>query len=387
VLVWNVWGLFGLVALIVCTAMGLFVFATLPDRRQNRRLSVLLVTEGILTFGGPPGTAFAGSDSTARVLFSAHFIALFLFVPLLFRFLATIDAPVARPLISRAGRLLPWLLFTAENVLFLVRPTLCIAGIREAWWGGRMLDAGPLANFGYSASGLAALYSLIVAISAYRHAAPGTAAKERARRYAIAFGVNDAVVLLVTTIVPLAYGATHHAEIRPIEFIFVWAIPIVSTVFVTLMAYGILRAQLFDIDLRLASGLRRGAIAAIVLFAFLTTAKLAEQFISDELGYVIGAFAAAALVFVHKPVERFAARFSSAMLPGVEASPAYVAFRKLEVYLEAVEAAYEDGQISPADRVILNRLRDKLGVEAVDAKRLEEDARREPRKVSHAVGV
>ena len=90
---------------------------------------------------------------------------------------------------------------------------------------------------------------------------------------------------------------------------------------------------------------------------------------------LIGAFAAAALVFVYKPVERFAASLSSAVLPGVEASPAYIAFRKLEVYLEAVEAAYEDGHLSQEDRVILKRLQAKLGVQSADAARLEEDAR------------
>ena len=90
---------------------------------------------------------------------------------------------------------------------------------------------------------------------------------------------------------------------------------------------------------------------------------------------LIGAFAAAALVFVYKPVERFAASLFSAVLPGVEASPAYIAFRKLEVYLEAVEAAYEDGHLSQEDRVILKRLQAKLGVQSADAARLEEDAR------------
>jgi hypothetical protein len=46
------------------------------------------------------------------------------------------------------------------------------------------------------------------------------------------------------------------------------------------------------------------------------------------------------------------------------------------VYLEAVEAAYDDGHVSDADRVILKRLQAKLGVAPVDAARLEEDARR-----------
>jgi hypothetical protein len=239
-----------------------------------------------------------------------------------------------------------------------------------------MFDGGPLANVAYALSGVLVTYSLIVAISSFRRAAAGSAAKERARRYAIAFGLNDALILLVTTIVPSIYGATHGYDIRPIEFMFMWAIPTSVTIFVVLMGYGILRAQLFDIDLRLAAGLRRGTVAAIVLFSFFAAAEFAKSVVSEEFGYVIGAFAAAALVFVIKPVEHFAASFSSAVLPGVEASPTYFAFRKLEVYMEAVEAAYEDGQLSTEDRIILKRLQAKLDVEPVDAARLEEDARR-----------
>jgi hypothetical protein len=163
---------------------------------------------------------------------------------------------------------------------------------------------------------------------------------------------------------------------RAIEFVFVWSFSIAEVLFVLLMAYGILRTQLFDIDLRLVAGLRRGAVAALVLFVFFMSAELAERFVSEEFGYVIGAFAAAVLLLVHKPVERLAERLSRAMLPGVEASPEYVAFRKLQVYLEAVEAAYEDGQISKEDRAILKRLQTTLGVTATDAERLEDDARK-----------
>jgi len=247
-----------------------------------------------------------------------------------------------------------------------------------------MFIPGPFGNAAYPISAIAPIYSLVVALSAYRRAVPGTSARERARRYAIAFGFNDAALVLVTTIVPGVYGALHHSsDIRPIEFLFVWAIPIVETIFVILMAYGILRTQLFDIDLRLAAGLRRGAVAAIVLFAFFAAAKIAEGVVSEQFGYVIGGFAAAALLFVHKPVERFAASFSKAVLPAADASPAYVAFRKLEVYSDAAEAAYEDGHLSKDDRLILTRLRAKLGIEPGDAVRLEQDAR-EARARSHS---
>ena len=305
-------------------------------------------------------------------------------MPLLLRFIATIDTPLAKPLGTRMGLVLPWLFAAAETVLLIARPAAFIEGFHEPWWGGRMFIPGPFANAAYPISAIAPIYSLVVAVSAYRRAVPGTSARERARRYAIAFGFNDAALVLVTTIVPGVYGALHHSnDILPIEFLFVWAIPVVETIFVILMAYGILRTQLFDIDLRLAAGLRRGAVAAIVLFAFFAAAKIAEGVVSEEFGYVVGGFAAAALLFVHKAVERFAASFSSALLPAVDASPAYVTFRKMEVYSEAVEAAYEDGHLSKDDRLILTRLRTKLGIEPDDAAHLEQDAR-EARERSHS---
>ncbi|HUK36066.1 MAG TPA: hypothetical protein VLV86_19250, partial [Vicinamibacterales bacterium] len=229
-------------------------------------------------------------------------------------------------------------------------------------------------------------FSLVVAISGYRHATLGTMARDRARRYAIAFGFNDALTMIVTTIVPGVYGATHGGDLHPIEFVFVWAIPIVETIWVLLMTYGILRTQLFDIDLHLATGVRRGAIAAVVLFAFFAAAEIAKTVVSQDFGYIVGAFAAAALLLIHKPVERFAAGLSSTVLPGVTGSPAYLSFRKLEVYADALEAAYEDGRISKKDRVILNRLCAKLEVDPEDATRVEHDVRDMRERSQHKRG-
>src|SRR5262245_4682520 len=356
--------------------MAVFVYTTRPDRVQNRRLAVLLVTEGLITFGGPSGAAFAASDASGRAFYTLHLLGLFVVVPLILRFLATIDTPLTRPLRTRVGATLPWVVAGIAALLFVVQPDLFIRSFREPSWGGRMFDSGPLVVLAYSLPGIALVYSLIVALSSYRRAAPGTPARTRAGWYALAFGTNDGITIAVSNIVPLIYGAAYGTDLRPIEFMFVWAFSIAEVLFVLFMAYGILRTQLFDIDLRLAAGLRRGVIAAIVLFVFFVSAELAERFVSEEFGYVIGALAAGVLLLVHKPVERFAEQFSRAALPGVEASPEYVAFRKLQVYLEAVEAAYEDGQISKEDRVILKRLQSTLGVAAKDAERLEDDARK-----------
>jgi hypothetical protein len=375
ILRWNAWGLFGVVSAALCWAMALFVLKTRPDRTQNRRLASMLAVEGVITLFSPSGAAFAASDATARVFFAIHMSALFVIVPLILRFVATIETPLAAPLRTRAGVILPWIYAVGAAVIFVLRPGWFNRGFLTPWWGGRMFDVAPLGSVAYAASGLAALYSLALAVSAFRRAAPGSIARERARQYAIAFGVRDTVVLFATSVLPGIYGATHGGDIHPLDFAYVWAIQLTESVFVLLIAYGVLRAQLFDIDLRIAKGLRRSTVAAIVLFAFFAAAELAERLVSEEFGYVIGAFAAAALIFAHKPIERFAASLSSAILPGVEPSEEYVAFRKLEVYREALEAALEDEQFSDHDRAILRRLQTTLGVAPADAARLEEDVR------------
>src|SRR6516225_5681397 len=290
-MIWNPWGLFGLVVLLVCTAMAIFIFTARPDRVQNRRLALLVFTEGLITAASPAGAAFAGSDATAGLFFIIHSAALVLVLPVMCRFLRTIDAPLAKPLTTRAGRMIPWLIAAAEGALFVARPGLFIAGFSKPWWGGRTFEVRPAMNAAYAFSGLVSIFSLLVAISGYRHAAPGTMAQDRARRYAIAFGFNDALTMIVTTIVPGVYGATHGGDLHPIEFVFVWAIPIVETIWVLLMTYGILRTQLFDIDLHLATGVRRGAIAAIVLFAFFAAAEIAKTDLSQDFGYIVGALA------------------------------------------------------------------------------------------------
>jgi hypothetical protein len=60
-------------------------------------------------------------------------------------------------------------------------------------------------------------------------------------------------------------------------------------------------------------------------------------------------------------------------MPGTDSSPAYVAFRKMEVYKAAVEEVLADGKVSDKDRRVLDRLRAQLGLAASDAGSMERD--------------
>jgi hypothetical protein len=77
------------------------------------------------------------------------------------------------------------------------------------------------------------------------------------------------------------------------------------------------------------------------------------------------------VVFFLAPLQRFAERVASVAMPNTENTPEYAAFRKMQVYEEAVsEARFEDG-ISDRERALLVRLRDSLGISESDAEAIE----------------
>ena len=93
--------------------------------------------------------------------------------------------------------------------------------------------------------------------------------------------------------------------------------------------------------------------------------------LSAELGNWAGLLAAAIVVFFLAPLQRFAERVASVAMPNTENTPEYAAFRKMQVYEEAVsEARFEDG-ISERERALLVRLRDSLGISESDADAIE----------------
>ncbi len=63
---------------------------------------------------------------------------------------------------------------------------------------------------------------------------------------------------------------------------------------------------------------------------------------------------------------------AGAAMPNTKNTPEYAAFRKLQVYESSLSEAMIGG-ISKKERVLLNTLRDTLGISFVDATTLEEE--------------
>ncbi len=136
---------------------------------------------------------------------------------------------------------------------------------------------------------------------------------------------------------------------------------------VPLIAYGILRTQLFDIDLRIRWTIKQSTLAAVIVALMFVLSEGAERLLSSDLGNVGSFIVAALVVFALTPLQRFAERVAAMAMPNTQNTPEYAVVRKLQVYEAALTEALPDGNISERERGLLNRLRDSLGISESDA--------------------
>jgi len=229
---------------------------------------------------------------------------------------------------------------------------------------------------------LALSWGFITALHAWKTAATETQ-RSQAKAFTIAFGVRDVLWIVAFSLSFVSYlglsfvsylglSPEAFASIQPLTRI---TYPLAVVICVPLIVYGVLRAQLFDIDLRLKKTLRRSLIGATFVAAFYVVSELAALYLSDSLGNILGLVCTGALVFVLSPIQRAAERISDAAMPNTKSTPQYEAYRKLQVYESTLRAALEEGDISDRERRMLDRLVESLGIERGDADQLEIDLR------------
>lgn len=366
---WTPWAVPGLLVFFGGLALAWFVYRSRPDRWQNRVLALQLICEAIAIgfLGGAPW--IIADAGTARLL---GLVAMFVIWPKLwtyYSFLATLDTPLARPL-NRPGVLSGLLAFTLLAGLTVV--------FRPDWYGGEAVWWPAVRGYDMTA-GTAFIpvlwlwvamwiVGLAFSVSAVRHARSDIH-RDQARAYLAAFGFRDvgfALSAVLFTFVP--------HDLPYFHWLFM-LFPTVWLVYYPLVTWGILKHQLFDIELRLKRGVERSVIAAAIAGVFFVLSYALEQFVSAN-NFVLGLAMAAAIALVFRPLQRTAERFADRLMPGVDTSEAYLEERRHEVYRNAVEAALQDGSVSDRERAILDRLRESLGVDAGEAATIERVAAR-----------
>lgn len=282
---------------------------------------------------------------------------------------ASLDVPLARPLRRPVARAAAAVAASVAIALLFARPREIVSGLTTDAEGVPFPVSGPSAGLLFVVVAIVGLYTLTCAILALRRAPSGSAARRRAAWYAWAFGAHDLFVIGGSLFV-VAMGLGSVAT-------YAWSVVIFGVgigAALILVTIAMLREHLFDADLKLKAGLRRGSVAAVFLGAFFIVAAVAEQYL-QQFGVVVGGVAVGLLLFALRPLERFAGRLADAAMPRVHDTHEYRTVRKREVYRAAVETAMEGGAITERERSVLATLAQELGLGPRDALDVEREAR------------
>lgn len=141
-----------------------------------------------------------------------------------------------------------------------------------------------------------------------------------------------------------------------------------------LVTYALLRHRLFEIDVKIKWGIKRGTLAAIFLAVFFVVAQVAQTYLTGEYGLVLGGISAGLLLFALAPLQRFAERVADAAMPGVKSVNELTHPERLALYREQARAAWADGVLDKSERNLLDNLRTRLGLSEEEAHRLEREA-------------
>lgn len=366
-LTWTLWRVPAFLAGLTAWAEAVIVARTAPERSLNQRLALLLFLEGTATTLG--AVAFMIQDPGTFRVVEAAALAFMATLPFQYpAFLAVaVDSPLVRPFRSRTAFGLLALCSVVAAAWLLASPNTFMGRLYAPSWATWNFHFRPAGERLAQLVGLASLLGLVAALDGYRRSRPGTAARSRAKWFAIAFGIRDAYTGLTFVLYPV---------LRPIpvwgDLIYNSAWSLALFFYVLLLAYGVLRWQLFDLDLKLKIALKRSTVGAVFGVAFFTGSYLLDQVIPVN-GALLGFLVSAGIVLALRPVQRFAEGLANRLMGGVQDTPEYRRARKLQVYRAALEGAVADGVISERERSILRRLQQELGISEREAVRAERD--------------
>lgn len=362
---WSLWGVPGTVAALVTWAAAAVIYRTDPERCINRRLAFLLVLEGLWVAGAMGVLFFLESEGAVR---TASLVATSANAALPFVYLSFLGSALPTPLVAPfRGRTALWLLAGAAigaAALVLAVPDLFLSQpYAPGWapWNFRLVELGENLMF---LQGAVYLYGLLAAVSVYTRSACCDTMRRQAFWFAVAFGIRDAYLGTTLILYPVLRPIPFWGELlyNPME-------GLAFLVYVVLLSYGVLQAQLFDIEVRLRVAVRRSTLVAVIAGAFFVVTEILEAFVPAD-GLLVGILAAGSIVLLMLPLQRLTESIMTRVMPVEEPSHLELDRRKLDVYRAALEGALQDGIVTEREEEILARLRDELGISEQEEARI-----------------
>lgn len=146
-------------------------------------------------------------------------------------------------------------------------------------------------------------------------------------------------------------------------------------VMTVLLAYALLRRQLFDIQMKIRFAISRSTVAASFIAVFFVASEGA-QILFGQGNEWVGLAAAGALVFAISPLQRAAERLAEKAVPVATPSGASAGSDNEDLYFRATGLALRDRVIAPEEELDLIELAERLGIGARRAAELRMTASR-----------
>lgn len=138
------------------------------------------------------------------------------------------------------------------------------------------------------------------------------------------------------------------------------------------IAYGLLKFEIFGIDRKVKTGIRGSLVAAVFVLVFFAISESVEFLVSETVGTGAGLAAAGLLTLAFRPIEGAASDVADRIMPGVDDSEDYEERRTREIYQAAVERAAGDEVLTEREKRILGGLREDLDLADDEARSVEE---------------
>ncbi|HET6406190.1 MAG TPA: hypothetical protein VFH78_16245 [Candidatus Thermoplasmatota archaeon] len=185
------------------------------------------------------------------------------------------------------------------------------------------------------------------------------------RRRAATFGL---VALAAATGL---YVGTGEAGPRTVFLLGLWrlALPVAVT-------YALVRQSLFDLDARLRFTLKQSTVGAVFVGVFFVASEMGTELVSARFGGLLGIGAAVLLMFAIAPLQLMAEKLARSALPAPPPGRDLPGDMRRDIYREQVALSWADGVLDRNERLVLERLREALGLSQEEAASIELDVAR-----------
>lgn len=348
-------------AFVLHLGLASLVYFAAPYRLPNRILGALLFSNALydvalvlsFTLEYPDVRAAWATLGVAQVVTWAVWLLLLGYV---------LDTPLTKPIRTRWGLTIAGVYFATLIAAMLYDASLLIGQVNPGLVARWEFQPGPFYSIPLLLWFLFNVFALVAAVDAYRRTRKGTLARTRAGSLLVGFGsANLTNVLLLLLVRARGPERLTESEVVP------WVLLAIAnvTVFSVALVYGILKAELFDVRLRIRWTVGRGALAAIFVATFFIAGQLAENLAGRLVGdqaWILGAVASGLLLFALQPLQRVSERIANTVVPNARSVAALPLSDRLAMYREQLEAAWEDGSLSKAERRVLEVSRARLGL-------------------------